>query len=127
LTWINAGAAWVVTLAAMTPKLLALAVAVMLPAAILAGPAVAQAPRGDVAEGQRLAEQLCARCHVMPPNQGSGWTDAPSFAAIANKPTTTAQSLRDIIEQPHVHMSGTGLGPAQSADLAAYILSLRQP
>jgi mono/diheme cytochrome c family protein len=111
----------------MTPKLFAVAVAVFLPTAILAGPATAQAPRGSVAAGQRLAEQLCARCHVMPPNQGRGWTDAPSFVAIANQPTTTARSLQDVIAKPHAHMAGTGLKPTPAADVATYIMSLRQP
>jgi len=111
----------------MTPKLFAVAAVVFLPTAILAGPAIAQAPRGNVAAGQRLAEQLCQRCHVMPPNQGRGWTDAPSFVAIAGQPTTTARSLEDVIEKPHAHMAGTGLNPAQAANLTAYIMSLRQP
>jgi mono/diheme cytochrome c family protein len=110
----------------MILKLFAVVAAVVLPIGILAGPAAAQAPRGDVAAGQRLADQLCVRCHVMPPNQGAGWTDAPAFAAIAKRPTTTARSLQEVIEKPHAHMAGTGLDPAQSADLAAYILSLRQ-
>jgi len=111
----------------MTPKLFAVAAVVFLPTAILAGPAIAQAPRGNVAAGQRLAEQLCQRCHVMPPNQGRGWTDAPSFVDIAKRPTTTARSLQDVIQKPHMDMPGDGLTPGQAADLAAYIMSLRQP
>ena len=111
----------------MILKSFAVVAAVVLPIGILAGPAAAQAPRGDVAAGQRLAEQSCARCHVMPPNQGQGWTDAPSFVAIANQPTPTARSLQDVIEKPHAHMAGTGLKPTPAADVAAYIMSLRQP
>lgn len=110
----------------MILKSFAVVAAIVLPIGLPGGPAIAQTPRGDVAAGQRLAVQLCVRCHVVPPNQGAGWTDAPTFAAIAQRPTTTARWLQDIIEKPHEHMAGTGLDPTQSADLAAYILSLRQ-
>lgn len=57
----------------------------------------------------------------------SGWTDAPSFAATADRPGTTPAWLQDFIRQPHMHMLNLPRSQADAADIAAYILSLKQP
>ena len=80
----------------------------------------------NVTEGSRLAQNLCSRCHVVTPDGPAGWTNAPSFAAIANKPTTTFASLQAIIQKPHMKMVGLARSPSEAADLAAYILTLKQ-
>jgi hypothetical protein len=55
------------------------------------------------------------------------WTNAQSFAEIANRPTTTSASLEAIIETPHPKMlASAARSPPEAADLAAYILSLKQ-
>ena len=82
------------------------------------------ANRPDSSRRRRL-QQFCAECHVVVPNGKAGWTDAPAFDAIANKPGTTAKFLRTFIQQPHMHMVNTGRPPGQAADIAAYILTLR--
>ena len=76
--------------------------------------------------GQKLAQQYCAECHVVAPNGKRGWTDAPAFDAVANRPGTTAQTLTTFIERPHLHMENTGRPPAQANEIAVYILSLRK-
>jgi mono/diheme cytochrome c family protein len=97
-------------------------VAIVLP--VVAG-SVAHA--ADVAEGHKLAQTVCSRCHVVTGKKGAGWTNAPSFAEIANRPTTTTASLEAIIQTPHPKMlSRAARSPADAADLAAYILTLRQ-
>ncbi len=92
----------------------------------------AQEARGrpDVAAGDRLAAQICDECHVVggqpdTPSILRGY--GPSFFAIANKPDTTAQSLRAFLLHPHAfaRMPYPDLTPKQAADVAAYILSLR--
>lgn len=90
----------------------------------LAAEALAQ-PRGDAARGQRLAEALCARCHVVVAGGGAGWTDAPAFPAIAADPKVNAAWLRRFFAEPHLTMLYTDRPPAETADIAAYILSLR--
>lgn len=81
---------------------------------------------GNAATGHHLATTLCARCHVIARTGAGGWTNAPSFPAIADRPGATAQWLQATIEQPHIHMMYGGRSPTEAADLAAYILSLRQ-
>jgi hypothetical protein len=58
-----------------------------------------------VAKGRGLAVRLYARCHAIAPNRPNGWTDAPSFASIANRPGMTRTWLVDFIPKPHMHMS----------------------
>jgi len=98
-------------------RLVAAACVLLLPQLAFAAP--------NPANGRKLSQQFCAECHVVVPNGKAGWTDAPAFDAIANKPGTTTQFLRTFIQQPHMHMVNTGRPPGQAADIAAYILTLR--
>ena len=56
----------------------------------------------DVADGRKLAQSVCSRCHTVGPQKKKGWTDAPSFAEIANRPTTTTESLVAVILAKHI-------------------------
>lgn len=96
--------------------------------AALAGPALAQqaAPAGNAANGKRLAETMCASCHVVNGNSGAGWTDAPPFAAIAARPQVTRAWLRDFFTRPHLQMMYTDRPANEAADIAAYMLSLKR-
>jgi mono/diheme cytochrome c family protein len=92
------------------------------------GPLVAEpfAHAADVARGRSLAQIFCSQCHFITTNQ-AGWFNAPSFVAIANDPATTSASLEAIIETPHPKMAArSARRPLDAADLAAYILSLKQ-
>ncbi len=77
------------------------------------------------APGLKLAQQYCAECHKVAPSDASGWTDAPAFDALANRPGTTVASLSAIIRKPHMNMLHTGRPPQESDQIAAYIMTLR--
>ena len=58
------------------------------------------AQTASVADGHQPASGLCARCHVIERGGGSGWTDAPSFESIANRPGVTGAWLSDVVLAP---------------------------
>ena len=103
----------------LTPMVIALAVA-----AGWAGEAGAE--NADVAKGQALAQANCTRCHVITGSGKAGWTNAPSFASIANRPNLTMASLEQVIRQPHMKMLNLPRSPAEARQIATYIMSLRQ-
>jgi len=81
----------------------------------------------DLADGRNLAQSVCSRCHAVGSQKQKGWTNAPSFTEIANRPMTTTESLAAVIQTRHPKMSpGATRGPSEAADLAAYILTLKQ-
>ncbi len=89
----------------------------------------------EVRKGHHLATLLCTSCHVVASDQlypPTADPPAPSFAAIAQRPDVTADSLqqfltttRDGLENPK-GMPNPGLVDFQRKAIAAYILSLRQ-
>jgi mono/diheme cytochrome c family protein len=107
------------------------------PAAINAGAdnVAADDVAAEVRKGHHLATLLCTSCHVAASDQLYAPTadpPAPSFAAIAQRPDVTADSLqrfltttRDGLENPK-GMPNPGLVDFQKQAIAAYILSLRQ-
>ena len=91
-------------------------------ALVLFTPAVALA---DVAEGERLARQWCANCHVI---DGSGPSAAlpqgpPSFRVAAGH--LDPAELRAFLTRPHGQMPDLSLTRAEIDDLIAYIGSKR--
>ena len=84
---------------------------------------------GDAAAGRALSEKWCASCHVVSDDSQAVATDAaPSFKSIANRNTTTEDSLKVYLAAPHKEaMKGIVLPRLEIADLAAYIMSLRSP
>ena len=81
----------------------------------------------DVADGRKLAQTICVRCHAVGPQKKKGWTNAPSFAEIASRPTTSADWLVAVIQTPHPKMLiKAARSPSEAADIAAYILTLKQ-
>jgi cytochrome c len=81
----------------------------------------------DTASGGALARQLCVNCHVVAPGEaGTAMTaDIPTFKAIANKPGQTVEKVQDFILSPHPPMPQVQLTNIERANLAAYILSLK--
>jgi mono/diheme cytochrome c family protein len=86
--------------------------------------------RADVRAGREFALHNCDACHVIGPNQDlrplvSSY--APSFSDIANKPGTTANSLRAFLSHQHGYsnMPYPDLTATDRENVIAYILSLR--
>jgi len=98
-------------------RTLAMVLALALPAL----PAAAQ----DPAIGGRLAVRWCMACHVIERDPRTGTDTAPSFPAIAAKPTTTAAWLDGYLSTGHTLMPDFSLGSQERNALIAYILSLR--
>lgn len=99
----------------------ALSLATML--TIGAATALPAAAAGDAAEGLALARQWCAACHLVEAG-GSTTEGAPPFAAVADRPGVTADSLRAWLAHPHPPMPDLALTRAEIEALVAYIASL---
>jgi mono/diheme cytochrome c family protein len=66
--------------------------------------AFSQVTRGDVAAGQKLAQQWCSGCHSVDPKSSETNDRAPSFLSIAKMPSTTSTSLQAWLQSPHPRM-----------------------
>jgi mono/diheme cytochrome c family protein len=80
--------------------------------------------------GRQFALGHCDTCHVVAAQQEMrplvpGY--APSFFDVANKPSITAQSLKEFLAHAHPYgkMPYPELNAAQVSNLVSYILSLR--
>ena len=98
-----------------------------LPLALLTLPA-GGAHAADAASGGALAHQLCVNCHVVAPGEAGTQVTAgiPSFKAVADKPGQTPEKIQDFILSPHPPMPQVQLTNFERANLAAYILSLKE-
>ena len=81
----------------------------------------------DPKQGKVLAEKLCTNCHLIGSNaqQEHANADVPSFPEIANLEGQTAGAITARIMMPKHPMPTIPLTKVELADLAAYILSLR--
>lgn len=86
------------------------------------------------AKGRTFALLVCAACHVVASDQRFApilRNPGPSFDLIANKPATTAESLRAFLTTTHSTMSTSNTMPnPQLADyqineVISYVLSLQ--
>jgi cytochrome c len=103
-------------------RLPALAAALVIPCLA----ANAQDGTGSPEAGRTLAREACAPCHGTAAETSSRQIAiAPDFKAIANIPATTATSLRVFLVTSHPKMPNLILAPQETADVVAYILSLR--
>ena len=89
--------------------------------------AFAQDGSGNPAAGRAFAREVCSPCHaVTPAPRSPRMLDiAPDFRAIANTSGMTATALHAFLRTAHPKMPNLILTPEQSADVIAYILSLR--
>jgi mono/diheme cytochrome c family protein len=78
----------------------------------------------DAANGQRLARQRCAPCHVVVPEQRQEVANSPPFTEIALK-FADADIIVGAILDRHSRMNVT-VSRAEAADLAAYIQTLKK-
>lgn len=80
---------------------------------------------GDAARGRAFAQEVCAPCHQVIPQQFAlRLATAPSFAAIAATPGMTEMALKAFLASPHPTMPNLILEADEAADVIAYILSL---
>jgi hypothetical protein len=104
-------------------RLVTLALFILLGAVPAAGGTVTSAP--DAERGKHLA-RLCTNCHLVGDlEQRQANVDVPSFSEIANKQGQTAGSIMAHVVLPKHPMPVISLTKPELADLAAYILSLR--
>ncbi len=86
----------------------------------------AQPLGGDPASGQKIATRLCSSCHRVLPMTFADDADAPSFQSVADLPSTTGYSLNVFLHSNHNNMPDLILSNTESADVVAYILSLKK-
>ena len=87
-----------------------------------------------IARGRSVAQRVCTACHVVSPDQEFApilRKPAPRFDAIANKPATSAESLRAFLTTTHRTianpdgMPNPQLTDQQVEEVIRFILSLR--
>lgn len=102
-------------------------IAIRLAACLLASMSLfaGAASAADPAAGERIATRWCASCHAVGSAQPGTRTEAASFAEIARVPEFNARLLAFFLLDPHPKMPDMSLTRTEAADLAAYILSLR--
>ena len=86
----------------------------------------AASPSDSIAAGHRLADAWCKSCHAIEEATAGGVKAAPDFAAIANRVSTTALSIKVFLKTNHPHMPNIIIGPDQADELTNYILSLKR-
>ena len=97
--------------------------------AVLAATAFsAKAQEGDVTTGHAFAREACKACHMVEPEQRSPRRIdiGPAFRDIATTPGMTATAIRVFLTSSHPKMPNLILTPEETADVTAYILSLRE-
>ncbi len=85
----------------------------------------AVAVAADADNGSRLARRWCAPCHVVSPNQTGVTGEAPPFASLARRPDFDAAKIALFLLDPHPKMPDMGLSRTETADLAAYMATLK--
>ena len=79
----------------------------------------------DAAKGEVIAKRWCAACHLVTPDQTLANSDAPSFAAIEHK-ITSSKALTAFLMDPHPIMPDMNLTRSEIADIVAYIGTLKK-
>ena len=81
---------------------------------------------GNVGEGHKLAENVCAQCHAVEgANRHSPNPRAPSFPDIVASPGLTATAIRVWLQTPHPTMPNLKLNNEEKDSIVAYLLSLK--
>jgi mono/diheme cytochrome c family protein len=98
-----------------------------LTASAIAAVAAQAQQAGDAQKGSLLAHEVCAECHAVgqqdprSPNPRS-----PTFATVAATPGMSEAALNAILHTSHRSMPNIVLDAGQTADVTAYILSLKK-
>jgi cytochrome c len=83
-------------------------------------------PLDSVSAGHRLAAAWCKDCHAIEAASAGIHVSPPDFVAIANRPSTTALSLKVFLRTSHRTMPNLIIAPDEADDLVNYILSLKR-
>jgi mono/diheme cytochrome c family protein len=86
--------------------------------------AAAQGLAADASHGEQLAKRWCAACHLVSDDQQHAADNVPTFASVGRRPGVTADRIARFLRNPHPKMPDMQLSRSESADLAAYIVSL---
>ena len=82
---------------------------------------------GNVRDGLRFAQNVCAECHaVRDGERASPNAQAPSFTSVANTRGMNAMALEVWFQTPHPTMPNLKFSNQESDNVIAYILSLRK-
>jgi mono/diheme cytochrome c family protein len=85
-----------------------------------------QAQEGDITAGKAYAEQVCAACHaVLPDEEVSPILDATAFQEVANTPGMTELALSVWLQSSHPTMPNIVLEQDDMRNVIAYIRSLK--
>lgn len=85
----------------------------------------ASAFAADANRGGQLALRWCASCHVTHPDQKSPVMEAPPFQTIARRPDFDIAKVALFLRNPHPKMPDMGLSRSATADIAAYVATLK--
>ncbi len=84
-------------------------------------------PVGNPALGLAYAQQNCAACHAVNPDEARSPEDAPpAFVTIANTPGMTHIALNVWLNMSHPNMPNLVVDPDRIEDLSAYLTTLRR-
>ena len=82
---------------------------------------------GDAANGERIAANWCAECHVIAPGAVRPSDDSPAtFQEIADTPGWGVTALRVFFQTPHKQMPNFSVTDQVREDLIAYITGLKR-
>ncbi len=84
-----------------------------------------QAAPSPAESGRTMAKRDCSECHNIEPGGGGGWTNAPSFQSVADRPGQSAAAVSAYLRKPHFQMLHDNRPKAEADAIAAYIMSLR--
>lgn len=104
------------------PRMMAAALALAVFTGVPASTAAA-----DALEGELIARQWCAECHVVTDDQATASVDVPTFRQIAREFRFNERQLSAFLADPHPKMPQMSLTREEIANLVAYIDSLRRP
>jgi mono/diheme cytochrome c family protein len=99
-----------------------------LASALVAAAFSAKAQEGDVAAGHAFARDACRPCHMIERERPAPRRIdiGPAFRDVANTPGMTETALRAFLVTSHPKMPNWILTPEETANVTAYILSLRK-
>ena len=95
-------------------------------ALVLLAPTTNAQEQGDPVSGRAYAEEACARCHAVAPDDvHSPKVDATSFETVANTPGMSVIALSVWLQTPHPTMPNLVIKSEDLHDVIAYIVSLK--